>query len=64
MEPEESLPEMEDMVEVLEDPTIALAWKINSMTQQKRVKAKAAKEETLKKQADDEGRAGERARRG
>ena len=34
MEPEESLPEMGDVVEVLEDPNIALARKINSATWQ------------------------------
>ncbi|XBI60521.1 hypothetical protein VPH35_041443 [Triticum aestivum] len=44
---------------VVEDPSIALARKINSATRQNhRVKAKAAKEETLKKQKADRGRAG------
>lgn len=65
MELEESLSKMEDVVDVLEDPTIALARKINSVTWQKCcVKAKAAKEETLKKRAAGGGHAGRHAGHG
>ena len=65
MDSEETLPE----TEVVEDPSIMLTRKINSMTRQNhRVKSKDTKEEKLKKQKVGEGRAsgrgGGRAGRG
>ncbi|KAE8806162.1 Secologanin synthase [Hordeum vulgare] len=58
MEPSENLPEMEP-VEVPEDPRIMLAQNINSaMRQDRRVKAKAAKEAKLKRRFAVGGPAG------